>query len=345
MPGKVILWLNLTFKFGEYSTKIIISNEIPEIDIPNALIVCDENTKWIAKKINKGQIPCCEIKSGEQYKTWDTVRFILQSAKDAGLTRSGTIIGTGGGVIGDLTAFAASIYMRGCKLRLAATTLLAMVDASVGGKTGFDLFDIKNFAGSFYPAEIVYMPMEALKTLPEKEYKSGLAELIKTEILCGSNLCALAHPSVREVKLAVNFKGKIVSSDFKETKNKRALLNLGHTFGHALETAAGLGNITHGEAVAWGIVQACHLGTALKITPIKRAKQIINFISGMGFDCSTPHPLAQSPIFLNALNSDKKKKNAALTFIVPNKNSAQIAALNTEQTKILYTILKNGVTL
>ena len=328
----------MTFKFGEFTTKINISQELPKLNIPNSLIICDENTKQYAEKLC-ASAPLCVIKSGEENKTWDTVLQILRNAKSAGLGRDGVFVGVGGGVIGDLTSFAASIYMRGCRLQLVATTLLAMVDASVGGKTGFDLFDIKNLAGSFYPAEIVYMPMETLKTLPEKEYKSGLAELIKTKILSGSNLCALAHPSVSEVKLAVNFKGKIVSSDFKETKNKRALLNLGHTFGHALEAAAGLGNITHGDAVAWGIVQACNLGTALNITPSNRALQIKNFISGLGYDCSTPHPLAKTEAFKNAMLSDKKNKNKALTFIVPNKKSAQIVKLTEDKKKILDRVL------
>jgi len=330
--------IKMQFKFDSYSTKVHFSNELPAINILNSLFVCDENTKCIAEKINVGKSPYCVLKSGEENKDWGSVEKILTSAKKAGLGRDGALIGVGGGVIGDLTSFAASIYMRGCKLQLVATTLLAMVDASVGGKTGFDLFDIKNLAGTFYPAQEVYIPMEALKTLPEREHKSGHAELIKTAILSGSKLSALA--SLREVKQAVTFKGKIVSQDFKETKNKRALLNLGHTFGHALEAAAGLGSITHGEAVAWGIVQACYLGVALNITPLQRAKDIVELIKSLGYDCSTPHSLAKTDSYKNALFSDKKKKQGKLIFIVPNKKSAQIVEL--KDTKIVDTILKDG---
>ena len=333
--------IKMQFKFDSYTTKVHFSDELPIINIPNSIFICDENTKCIEDKINGGKAPYCVLKSGEENKNWDSVEKIIKSAKEAGLGRDGVLIGVGGGVIGDLTGFAASIYMRGCKLVLVATTLLSMVDASVGGKTGFDLFDIKNFAGSFYPAQEVFIPMEALKTLPEKEQKSGHAELIKTNILNGSKLSVLA--SLREIKLAVSFKAKIVSQDFKETKNKRALLNLGHTFGHALEAAAGLGSITHGEAVAWGIVQACYLGVALNITPVQRAKDIVELFKSLGYDCSTPHPLAKTDSYKNALFNDKKKKQGKLTFIVPNKNSAQIVEL--KDTKILDTILKDGFTL
>ncbi|MDR2965785.1 MAG: 3-dehydroquinate synthase [Treponema sp.] len=339
----------MLFKFDTYSTKVHLTNDLPAINIPNALFVCDENTKYIAEKINNSKAPYCVLKSGEENKNWDSVEKIIKSAKEAGLGRDGVLVGVGGGVIGDLTGFAASIYMRGCKLRLVATTLLAMVDASVGGKTGFDLYNIKNFAGSFYPAEDVYIPLNVLETLPEKEFKSGLAELIKTLILCGSKLnidtASVKQADVlsRKIELAVRFKGKIVSKDFKETKNKRALLNLGHTFGHALEAAAGLGSITHGEAVIWGIVQSCYLGLTLNITPLQRAKEITGLIKSLGYDCSAPHPLAVTETFKNALFCDKKKKQGELTFIVPNKNSAQIVEL--KDTKILDTILKDGFTL
>lgn len=326
----------MQFKFDNFTTKVHITNELPKISLKNALFVCDENTKYIAEIICENSHPICVLKSGEENKKWQAIETILLAAKDAGLGRDGNIIGVGGGVIGDLAGFASSIYMRGCKFQLVATTLLAMVDASVGGKTGFDLFDIKNFAGTFYPAENVYIPLDALKTLPEKEMKSGMAELIKTEILNSSRSGAEAQ----RIKNAIKYKAKIVSSDFKETKGKRALLNLGHTFGHALETAAGLGNITHGEAVAWGMVQACYLGVALNITPIKRAKEIITLIKSYNYDCSSPHPLANTEIFKNALVNDKKKSKGTLSFVVPNKKSAQVVKL--DNTKILDSILQDG---
>jgi 3-dehydroquinate synthase len=352
----------MNFTFGEYKTRVIINRETPVFEKVAAdlqaggvkpLVIADENTKPIAEKIFGGNVHYCLLKSGEENKNWQAVETILAAARKAGLGRDGAFIGAGGGVIGDLTGFAASVYMRGCRFVLFSTTLLAMVDASVGGKTGFDLFRIKNLAGTFYPAEIVYMPLESLTTLPQKEWKSGFAELIKTAVLDGDSfLDVLAENAGKEeprvndallecIKRAVLYKGKVVSEDFRE-KGKRKLLNLGHTFGHALEAAAGLGNISHGEAVAWGIVQSCALGVELGITPRSREEKITALIASSGYDCPMPHPLAGGTAFFESMSSDKKKKDGKMTFIVPDKKSARIVTL--EDTKIVEKILKEGFT-
>jgi 3-dehydroquinate synthase len=242
--------------------------------------------------------------------------------------------------------------MRGCRLVLVPTTLLSIVDASIGGKTGFDLFGVKNLAGSFYPAEIVYMPVESLSTLPEREWKSGLAELIKTAILSGDDFLDMLAETTNKnslekdvllkcIERAVLYKGTVTSEDFRES-GKRALLNLGHTFGHALEAAAGLGSLTHGEAVAWGIIQSCALGLSLGITPLKRAEKIKSVISHFGYDCSCPHRLASSDIFKTAMNSDKKKKQGKMTFIVPDEKSAKIVDIEPDKINIVEKILTEG---
>ncbi|GBU28563.1 3-dehydroquinate synthase [Treponema sp. R8-4-B8] len=358
------------FTFNNYHTFVEISREIPAIRIIaqklgfeadsgsfKPLIIADENTAYIAAKISDGaKYPYLFLKSGEDNKTWQSVETILAAASKASLGRDGVFIAVGGGVIGDLAGFAASIYMRGCRFVLVSTTLLGMVDASVGGKTGFDLFGIKNLAGSFYPASSVYMPTDALLTLPQAEIKSGMAELIKTAVLCGGDFLEQLTPLAENInnlnkfledgtlhkciERAVLYKGGIVSEDFLES-GKRMLLNLGHTFGHALESAAGLGNITHGEAVAWGMVRACELGLALGVTPRERAKKIIALIKSFGYECSCPHPAAADiGVFLNAMKSDKKKKNGRLTFIVPDDKSARIIALETKETEILENILQ-----
>jgi 3-dehydroquinate synthase len=368
-PGKVFF---LYFTFNEYNTYVEISREIPTIsliaqksglDVQSGsfkpLIIADENTAYIAAKISGGaDYPCVILKSGEDNKNWQSVETILAAASKASLGRDGIFIAAGGGVIGDLAGFAASIYMRGCRFVLVSTTLLGMVDASVGGKTGFDLFGIKNLAGSFYPAQSVFLPTDALSTLPKAEIKSGMAELIKTAVLSGGDFLEQLTPLAENfdnlnnlledgllqkcVERAVLYKGGIVSEDFRES-GKRMLLNLGHTFGHALESAAGLGNITHGEAVAWGMVRACELGTALGVTPRERAKKIIELIKSFGYECSCPHPSARNKDALfNAMKSDKKKKSGLLTFIVPDEQSARIIALKTEETQILENILLGG---
>jgi len=371
----------LHFKFNEYNTYVEISREIPSIsNIKNKigieaanesfkpLIIADENTEYIAAKIScAAECGCVLLKSGEENKNWQSVETMLNAAHKSGLGRDGVFIAVGGGVIGDLAGFAASIYMRGCRFALVSTTLLGMVDASVGGKTGFDLFGIKNLAGSFYPAQCVYMALDALLTLPQSEIKSGMAELIKTAVLCGDDFLEELAPLAENygnigkllddgtlhkcIERAVLYKGGIVSEDFRES-GKRMLLNLGHTFAHALESVSGLGKLTHGEAVAWGIVRACELGAALGVTPRERARKIIKLVESYGYECSCKHPAAAASgglasggaeLLLNAMKSDKKKKSGLLTFIVPDGQTARSIVLETEEEKrILENILLNG---
>jgi 3-dehydroquinate synthase len=263
------------------------------LGVSGALLVCDGNTAFFAGKISGGA-PVCVLPPGESEKNWLSIEKILLAAHRAGLGRDSLFIGVGGGVISDLTAFAASVYMRGARLCLVSTSLLGMADAALGGKTGFDLFGIKNMAGTFYPAQAVYLAMESLATLPKAEWKSGMAELIKTAVLDDDNAMFEKAASLRGsftaglegpgqtadglllscgealaplIARSMEIKGRIVEADPKETGTRRALLNLGHSFGHALEAAAGLGKITHGEAVAWGMVRAAGLGRLCGITP------------------------------------------------------------------------------
>jgi 3-dehydroquinate synthase len=337
----------LIYTFGEFKTEISIYADFSGITLEkNALIVVDENTAPLAAKLCKNEA-LCVLKSGEENKTWQSVEKILSEAKKAGFARDSFFTGIGGGVICDLTAFAASIYMRGCHLTLIPTTLLAMVDASVGGKTGFDLFGIKNLAGTFYPAQTVYMPLAALSSLPQREWKNGIAELIKTAILSGDDfldqLIPLLSPPYSPndllsecVKKAVAYKTGVVSEDLRDN-GKRMLLNLGHTFAHALESVSGLGSISHGEAVAWGIVRACELGQKLGITPDARARKIKALIESSGFNLAYSYDSGE---LINAMKSDKKKKDGKLTFIIPDKTSAYCVILENEsELKLLKNVL------
>ena len=339
------------FHFEDRTTRVHIQNHFPSLDTIKevfnqegaVLLVCDTHTRSFAEAVLGRSPPedaaLCVLPSGETAKDWSSVEAIVSAARGAGLGRDGLFIGIGGGVIGDLTAFAASVYMRGVRLCLIATTLLGMVDASVGGKAGFDLLGIKNLVGSLYPAEHVYMPLEALSSLPEREWKAGLGELIKTAVLDeGETMFALLktmpaelfrrEPEQAEAIIArsAEVKGRIVEADPRETGSERALLNLGHTFAHALESAAGLGVLSHGEAVAWGLVRSCELGLALGLTPPERARKIIRCIEDYDYETAAPHPLMNGACgpsedrmetFFNALEGDKKRKAGKLTFIVP----------------------------
>ncbi len=208
--------------------------------------------------------------SGEPYKTIDSVLSIIRAAFDANFTRKDIFIGIGGGVICDITAFAASLYKRGTSVQFVPTTLLAMVDASIGGKSGCDFDNYKNIMGTFFPATKLFYFPEFIKYLPENQYNSGLAEAFKTGLLFDKELYDLFKTQAEKINnrdldilsiiinKCVKAKGTIVEKDFTE-QNIRAYLNLGHTFGHALESVAGLGAITHGSAVAWGIGRAVEL--------------------------------------------------------------------------------------
>ncbi|MDR2482377.1 MAG: 3-dehydroquinate synthase [Treponema sp.] len=348
------------FTFGSIPSRVHIDGAIPPLerlvpalDAPAGcvLLVCDPHTAPIARKIagERGDVPAVCLEAGEEAKTWASAEAILRRAYAEGLGRDGVFIGVGGGVTGDLTAFAASVYMRGASLCLVPTTLLAMADAALGGKTGFDFMGVKNFAGTFYPASLVYAPLESLASLPEREWRSGMAELIKTAVLdedggmfdraaaLGAKLdgfSVLPYPAFGDELLAmlsraVEIKGRVVEADPQETGGRRALLNLGHTFGHALETAAGLGRLSHGEAVAWGMVRACELGRALGITSPGRAEAVTELIRAYGYETRAPHPLGGDPALLwRALGGDKKKRGGKFIFIVPADCGAQSVPLD-----------------
>ncbi|MDR2632352.1 MAG: 3-dehydroquinate synthase [Treponema sp.] len=342
-----------TFTFDKTLSCVRIQEDFPSADrirtdyeasgrgpVGQVLLVCDTNTEYIARDILGTQtLPCCVLPSGETAKQWVSVEAILRAATEAGLGRDGLFIGIGGGVVNDLTAFAASIYMRGAGLCLVSTSLLGMVDAAVGGKSGFDLFGMKNLAGTFYPAPLIYMPLHSLLTLPKAEWKSGMGELIKTAVLDTSpallgqlrsrgGLPLIEPRDIQDCIIrAVLIKGRIVEADPKETGEERAHLNLGHTFAHALESAAGLGQVSHGEAVAWGMVRACELGYALGITPGARAEAITGLIKDWAYETRAPHPLLRAPgsieAFMRALGGDKKKKAGNLMFMVPAAQGVQ----------------------
>ncbi|MDR2370316.1 MAG: 3-dehydroquinate synthase, partial [Treponema sp.] len=172
------------FSFAGKPSKLIIQEELPSLesvardmggDFAAFLAVCDEHTLPFAEEITRGRAPVCVLPPGEEAKTWNSVQRILAAARESGIGRDGLIAGIGGGVVTDLAGFAASVYMRGTGLCFVSTTLLGMVDAATGGKTGFDLFGVKNLAGTFYPAALVYLPVRSLRTLPPAEWKSGMA--------------------------------------------------------------------------------------------------------------------------------------------------------------------------
>jgi len=312
----------LSFAIGAARTEVVFSGDLARLGA--AVTVFDTTTVSL---FGDGASDPVVVASGEAAKGWESVRTILEKCAAAALGRDSVIAGVGGGVVCDITAFAASLYMRGCGLVLAPTTLLAMVDASLGGKTGIDFLGYKNLVGTFYPASRIVVHVGALRTLPEREYLSGLAEVIKTAIIGDATLFGLLESRPKDVldrapdlleemiRRCLAVKGRIVESDPKEN-GLRAVLNLGHTFGHALETATGFSGWTHGEAVAWGIGRALVAGARLGMTEPGFARRVSSLLRLYGYRLWTDTPPAA---FLPAMTRDKKRAAGRIRLVIPHR--------------------------
>jgi 3-dehydroquinate synthase len=260
----------------------------------------------------------CSVPEGEQHKTLATVASLYDQFLAAKLDRKSPIIAVGGGVVGDMTGFAAATYLRGAPFVQIPTTLLAMVDASVGGKTGVDLPQGKNLVGAFKQPEFVLIDTTTLQTLPQAELRSGLAEVIKHAIIDAPALFTkLEADAVVDwralVAEAVYVKVKIVMEDPYE-EGRRALLNLGHTFGHAIELVSNF-SMRHGEAVAVGMAAAAGMAAELEACDPALAQRITALIQKLGLPTAV-HGYSVDAI-LAAMGHDKKRAGKKLRFIIP----------------------------
>jgi len=312
------------FSFGRHETVVTFGSLDCAFDEVNGLLICDANTEKMAVPRNFQKVV---LESGESNKNWQSIERILNTAVALNLGRDTRFFGFGGGVICDMAAFAASVYMRGCGISLIPTTLLAMVDASIGGKTGIDFAGFKNLVGSFYPADRVYISVETLSTLPEREYRSGLAEVIKHALLGAEDLLVLLEEEPERfdsreaavvetsISRSLDIKGDVVARDLTE-EGVRAYLNFGHTFGHALESAAGFGAFSHGEAVAWGIGRALVAGVEAGITDSNYAKRVLRLLKHYGYRTGALPDGITAESVLSAMKQDKKKRQGGLRFVL-----------------------------
>ena len=208
------------------------------------------------------------IPDGEAGKTWNVVGDVIEKMSQHGMNRKSVVIAFGGGAVGDAAGMAAACYMRGVPLVQVPTTLLAMVDSSLGGKTGVNLTTGKNLAGAFHQPQLLFADITFLSTLSKREIASGMAEIIKYGVIADQELFAKIHTGAPQntaelVARCLRIKGAIVEQDEYEEKDLRALLNFGHTIGHAIEAAAGYGHLLHGEAIAIGMNSEAWLSTQL----------------------------------------------------------------------------------
>jgi len=264
---------------------------------------------------------------GETAKAAPELARIWESLAAAGMGRDGTVIALGGGVIGDLAGFAAATYLRGVACVQVPTTLLAMVDSSVGGKTGINLTQGKNLAGAFHQPRRVLADTAVLRLLPAREFAAGMAEVVKYGLLGDRELLARLraagrigwdHPQLPDIILScVRMKAAVVAGDERETspRDGRALLNLGHTFGHAVEAVAGYGTYLHGEAVAIGLSMAATLSRDLGLISPGDAGSVDALLALNGLPTRLREPLATEAL-LAAMGRDKKVRAGSLRFVV-----------------------------
>ncbi|MGN6790481.1 MAG: 3-dehydroquinate synthase [Rhodanobacteraceae bacterium] len=302
----------------------------------HALIVSDGNVAPLhAQRLRdaleqaSGTPVHCEtlvLPAGEAHKNLDAASKVLDALARLGATRDGCVLALGGGVVGDIAGFAAACWMRGIDFVQCPTTLLAMVDSSVGGKTGVNHPAGKNLIGAFHQPRAVIADLDALATLPDRELRAGLAEVVKTacigdagffgwleahaDALLARDAVALAHA----IAACCRFKAGVVERDERET-GERALLNFGHTFGHAIETESGYGTLLHGEAVAIGMVLAARLSTRLGVADAADTERLRALLERFELPAVIPDGLAADAL-LARMRLDKKNRAGTLRLIL-----------------------------
>ena len=277
--------------------------------------------EYLTSKLDIKDLSICEIPDGEQYKTLSTIEDILEHCFEHKLNRSSVLIAFGGGVIGDMTGFTASLYQRGIEFIQIPTTLLSQVDASVGGKTGVNNRFGKNLIGAFHQPSAVYIDSYFLDTLPSREFGAGVAEVIKMAVCFNKDFFQwLEQNDLREkknidvaIQKSVETKAWVVSQDEKE-KGLRAALNYGHTFGHVIENETKYEKYLHGEAVGIGICMANAVSVKLGIMTLNEANRVKDLLKS--YDIPTTYNINDVEDFYEHFFLDKKSLDNKIKFIL-----------------------------
>ncbi|GAB4572872.1 MAG: bifunctional shikimate kinase/3-dehydroquinate synthase [Anaerolineales bacterium] len=303
---------------GEYD---VLVEQVANLSYENSIIVTDENVaKHHLSKINVAK--SIILPAGEEYKNLETVSRLWKAFLENGLDRKSTVIALGGGVIGDMAGFAASTYMRGVDWIGIPTTLLSMVDASLGGKTGFDLPEGKNLIGSFHPPKLVIADPSLLLTLPERELRSGMAEVVKHGIISDPELFAMCQRGMgwvkanleEVIKRAMAVKIKVIEADPYE-KGFRAALNLGHTVGHAVELVSQF-ELRHGEAISIGMAAEARYAARAGLAGLGVVEAIESTLTSLELPIQIPDGMPREEI-IRVMRVDKKKNAKSIRFALP----------------------------
>jgi len=286
----------------------------------------------------KKRFPVVLIPDGERAKNLRTVSRLLDRVAAIGMTRQSTLIALGGGVVGDITGFVASLYMRGIAVVQVPTTLLAQVDSSIGGKTGVNTADGKNLIGAFHHPSLVIDDVEVLKTLPPREFNQGFAEIIKHAVIADAEMfkelkvaraswpaaAGETHALQSLIKRNVEIKSKIVAKDERDQTGERAILNFGHTIGHAIERAGDYRKFLHGEAISLGIVAACAVSIEKADLPPDQRDAIVDLLERFNLPTQLPKNFSREKI-IETLKFDKKFEGGNVRFVVtPRIGSARL---------------------
>jgi 3-dehydroquinate synthase len=270
------------------------------------------------------------IPSGETAKSLKCVQYCYDQLAEQRLERKSFIVALGGGVVGDLAGFVAATYLRGVALVQMPTTLLAQVDSSVGGKTGVNLQAGKNLVGAFYQPQLVLCDLETLKTLPDREFRAGLAEVIKYGIICDANLFVRLERDLPKIlkrdpetlspiiARCCEIKAEVISQDETES-GLRAILNFGHTIGHAIENSVGYGKFLHGEAISIGQIAAAKLSEKVLGLPQRDVERIENLFQHAGLPTHIKFNSKQRQKLFAAMKLDKKVSDGEIKFVLAKK--------------------------
>jgi len=332
---RVLLGEGLLKQLGEYARKILFCSTCAVISDNN---VASRFADGVKRSLTSAgfQSILITIPAGEKSKTLKQASAICEQMIAAGLDRQSFVIGLGGGVIGDISGFVAAIYHRGIPHIQIPTTLLAMVDSSIGGKTGVNTADGKNLIGAVHQPSLVIDDLDVLKTLPRREFNQGFAEIIKHAIIADAKMfdmlqswearsprrpLALQQLICRNIKI----KAKIVGEDERDRTGKRALLNFGHTVGHAIERAGNYGKFLHGEALSLGIVAACAVSIKRAGLSSQQREAVVDLLQQFDLPTKLPKHFSRGKIF-NALKFDKKFEGGKIRFVVTPKIGAALIA-------------------
>lgn len=336
-----ILDLQLPTKSSDYQIVIgndlisDINNFLPVIKGQQVFIVSNETVaplylNQLRSTLNQFELHTYILKDGEKYKSFDSLQDILNQMLNVGLRRNATLIALGGGVVGDIGGFAAAIYQRGINFIQVPTTVLSQVDSSVGGKTAVNHPSGKNMLGAFHQPVRVVTDLNTLNTLPEREFKAGIGEIIKAAIIADSEFFGWLEVNyktildydksalIEMIEASCAIKARIVSLDEKE-QGVRAWLNLGHSFGHAIERTLGYGVLLHGEAVAIGMAMAADYAVQNQLLAESEAQRIKALIKHFGLPINLPlqTKVIKAKEIVGAMALDKKNVDADLTLILP----------------------------